>query len=429
MSAMTPRLRLRMALGHQEPDRVPYDLASSQVTGISREAYRNLRKHLGMPLLEPKMLDVVQQVCIPDDDMMARLKVDVRGLYPLTSHNWNIHPRDDGTDWSYEDEWGLRLRMPKDGGRYYSIYGNPLGNGPLTREAVERHRWPDAGDPRRLAGLRAQAESLRARGFPVVLKGLCAGIFEMACRLRGMEQFLVDLLIEEAAAVHLLRKIAWLKICFWESALAELGGVVDVVAEGDDYGTQEAMLIRPEMFRRLFKPLLADIIRSIRGGLEDGFVFFHSCGSVRDIIPDFAEIGVDILNPVHVAAAGMNPAGLKRDFGNDLCFWGGGVDTQGVLPHGTPGQVRDDVRRNLDALAPGGGYVFNPIHNIQPDVPPENIMAHVGGASAVRRLLTRPARGGPARAGATHARFRGKCGSWRWLRAVKALDLRLRAPL
>jgi len=151
--------------------------------------------------------------------------------------------------------------------------------------------------------------------------------------------------------------------------------VVDVVVEADDYGTQQSMLVSPEMYRRLFKPLQAELFAVIRKRLADGFIFFHSCGNVRQLIPDFIEIGVDILNPVHVRAAGMEPAALKRDFGRDICFWGGGVDTQGVLPSGSPEQVREDVKRNVAALAPGGGYVFNTVHNIQADVPPENVMA------------------------------------------------------
>ena len=150
---------------------------------------------------------------------------------------------------------------------------------------------------------------------------------------------------------------------------------LDVVAEADDYGTQEAMLIRPEMFRRLIKPLTVELMGAIRKNLRDGYVFFHSCGNVRELIPDFIEMGVDILNPVHITAAGMAPAALKRDFGKDIVFWGGGVETQHVLPRGTPDEVRESVRRNLEALAPGGGYVFNTVHNIQPEVPAENIVA------------------------------------------------------
>jgi uroporphyrinogen decarboxylase len=158
-------------------------------------------------------------------------------------------------------------------------------------------------------------------------------------------------------------------------ALPRLRDVIDVMSLADDYGTQASQLISPNMYRRLLKPRYAVLLAEMRRLAPEVITFFHSCGNVRPLIPDFIELGVDILNPIHIRAAGMEPAALKRDFGRDLVFWGGGVDTQGVLPHGTPVEVRDDVRRNLEALAPGGGYVFNTVHNIQPDVPPANIMA------------------------------------------------------
>jgi len=372
---MTPRERLRCTLEHREPDRVPFDLSSTQVTAIHAAAYANLRAHLGMAVLEPYMLDVVQQAVVPHEDVMQRLEVDTRGVFPLTSANWDVDIRDGGEYWLIEDEWHLSHRMPKSDGYYFSLYQSPLDELTLTPSAIDAIEWPDPVDPRRWEGLRGQAEAFRAQGYPVVMKGLCAGILEMACRVRPMDKFMMDLAMDEAAASHLLRKIADLKARFWEAALADLGDVIDVVAEADDYGTQQSMLISPDMYRRLLKPLQAELFSVIRRHLSDGFIFFHSCGNVRELIPDFIEIGVDALNPVHVRAAGMEPTALKRDFGSDICFWGGGVDTQGVLPNGTPEDVREDVKRNIAALAPGGGYVFNTVHNIQSDVPPENIMA------------------------------------------------------
>ena len=375
MPDLTPRERLRTALSHEEPDRVPYDLGSTQVTTIHREAYLNLRRYLGLPEVQPKLMDVMQQAVIPDDDLLAALRVDTRGVYPKVNTNWNIEPRREG-DWLViDDEWQCRHRMPEAGGHYYGLSRSPLDETMLTAEDVDALAWPDPTDPRRWEGLREKAEALREAGLPVVMRGLCAGILEMACRLRPMDKFMMDLAMNEQAALRLLRKIAELKGAFWDAALADLGDVVDVAAEADDYGTQESMLVSPDMYRRLLKPLQAELFRVIRGRLKDGFVFFHSCGAVRPLIPDFVEIGVDILNPVHITAAGMEPAKLKRDFGETVCFWGGGVETQSVLPRGTKREVRDDVRRNLDALAPGGGYVFNTVHNIQVDVPPENVMA------------------------------------------------------
>ncbi len=173
----------------------------------------------------------------------------------------------------------------------------------------------------------------------------------------------------------LIGKIADLKIEFWEMALDELADVVDVVAEGDDYGTQDSQLIDPDHFRIYYKPHMARVIETMKKKAPRAKVMFHSCGNVRPIIPDFAEIGIDILNPVHITATGMEPTQLKKDFGNDIVFWGGGVDTQKVLPSASPAEVTDNVKRNIEALAPGGGYVFATVHNIQSEVSPQNIMA------------------------------------------------------
>ncbi len=376
---MTSRERVLTALRHEEPDRVPYDLASTQVTGITNGAYQNLRAHLGWSKEEPQWLDVVQQLVLPGDDMLEYLRVDTRGLYPLTSHNWNVYEQltDAGDVWEYHDEWGITHHFPKRDGHWFSMVASPLAEIDPGSTSIDqlKYTWPDAADPRRIAGLRQQAESHRAAGRIVVLKGLCAGIFEMSQRLRGMENALMDTALYPEFTDALAGRLADAKIAFWEMALRELGDVVDIAMEADDYGTQESQLISPNQFRHLYKPHLKRTIEAIKSGAPNARILFHSCGNVRPIIPDLIEIGVDILNPVHVAATGMEPVQLKRDFGSDICFWGGGVDTQGVLPKGTPAQVADDVRRNLDALAPGGGYVFNTIHNIQSEVPPENFIA------------------------------------------------------
>jgi uroporphyrinogen decarboxylase len=376
---MDSRQRVLTALRHEEPDRVPYDLASTQVTGITNGAYQRLRAYLGWDEQLPRWVDVIQQLVQPGDDLLDYLQVDTRGLYPLTSHNWNVYEQllDDGDAWVYHDEWGITHHFPKQDGHWFSMVASPLANIDPGAVAVTEldYTWPAADDPRRIAGLREQAEAYRAAGKIVVLKGLCAGIFEMSQRLRGMENALMDTALYPEFTDALAGRLADAKIAFWEMALGELGDVVDIVFEADDYGSQESQLISPDQFRRLFKPHVARTLQAIRTGAPNARILFHSCGNVRSIIPDLIEIGVDILNPVHVAATGMEPVQLKRDFGNDICFWGGGVDTQGVLPHGTPEEVAEDVRRNLEALAPGGGYVFNTIHNIQSEVPPENILA------------------------------------------------------
>jgi uroporphyrinogen decarboxylase len=273
------------------------------------------------------------------------------------------------------DEWGIAHHRPKPDGLYYSMVRSPLSDTSVTQDDLRAYRFPNTGDPARIAGLRELAEKYRARGRAVMLKGVLAGIFEMSQRVRGMENILMDMASNEALAGAFFDKMVELKLAFWEMALPRLHDGVDVVSEADDYGTQVSQLISPRMFRRQIKPRLATLFARIHQLAPNAKFFFHSCGNVRPLLPDFIEIGVDILNPIHITAAGMEPRALKRDFGKDIVFWGGGVDTQDILPHGTPQQVKDDVRRNIDALAPGGGFVFNTVHNIQADVPPENVVA------------------------------------------------------
>lgn len=372
---MNSRQRLLLALDHQEPDRIPLDLGSTQVTGIHVQAYEKLREALGMPPTSVNLCDAIQQLALPEADTITRLGVDVRGLYPLNSHNMVRMEQDSGDYWVYDDEWGITHQRSKPDGLYYSLVHAPLDRPGLTSEQLSSYSWPEMGDPTRIAGLRELAEHYRNEGYTVVLKDPFAGIFEMAQRLVGFERLLVMMVDEKRLAEALFDKLCALKLAFWEMALPRLGEVVDVVSQTDDYGSQSAMLISPAMYRLQIKPLWKAVFARIKGLAPHVRIFFHSCGSIRPLLPDFIETGVEILNPVHIRAAGMEPAALKRDFGAALTFWGGGVDTQGVLPYGSPKDVRDDVRRNIDALAPGGGFVFNQVHNIQADVPVENLLA------------------------------------------------------
>lgn len=376
---MKSREILLASLNHHEPERIPFDLAGSTWTGITYGAYRNLLKYLGKSREKPDWSDVVQQIVIPSGEILEILEVDTRGLFPLTSHNWDVYGKltDKGENWEYYDEWGFTHHFPKNDGHWFSIIKHPMEESAPETSAVAGYEWPFAANPERINGLREKAARFREQGKAVVLKGLCAGIFEMQQRFRGMSNALVDPFLYPEFSDSLIGKIADLKIEFWKMALAELGDMVDVIAEADDYGTQESQLIDPEHFRIFYKPHIARIISSMKKAAPGAKIMFHSCGNVRDLIPDFVEMGIDILNPVHINARGMEPVKLKKDFGNDIVFWGGGVDTQKILASGTADEVRTDVRKNIEALAPGGGFVFAAVHNIQSEVPPENIMAMV----------------------------------------------------
>lgn len=375
------RQRLLTALAHQEPDRIPLDLGSTQVTGIHVNAYQRLRQAIGLAPRQATLSDHIQGLALPDDDVIERLGVDVRGLFPINSHNmpgaFDALPvtGDDDQYWIYDDEWGITHRKPYPDGLYFSVWKEPLTQPELTTQDIARYAWPRLDDLQRIAGLRQKAENYRAAGYAVLLKDPFAGIFEMAQRIVGMENLLVMMGINKTLAAALFDKLVELKLSFWEMALPELADVVDVISQADDYGTQASQIISPRMFRDQLKPRWQSIFDCLRRLAPKTKRFFHSCGNVRPLIPDYIELGVEILNPVHIRAAGMEPVALKRDFGDALVFWGGGVDTQGVLPNGTPAEVKEDVRRNVEALAPGGGYVFNTVHNIQADVPTENLVA------------------------------------------------------
>ena len=372
---MNARERIFKSLNHEEPDHVPVDLAGTTWTGISKTAYQNLLAYLELPPEEPVWSDVIQQIVVPSEEILTRYDVDTRGVFPLTSHNWNVFSQliDKGDYCEYLDEWGFLHHFPKNG-HWFSLVKSPLKDVDFDRDnLIQQYNWPDAGNKKRFEYLRNKAVQYRLQDKIVMTKGLCAGLFEMHQRFRGMENAMIDPFMFPSNSDLLIGKLADLKIEFWDSCLNELGDVVDVIGEGDDYGTQQSQLISPEQFREYYKPHFERVLSFIRLKAPHLKIMFHSCGNVRPIIPDLIEMGVDILNPVHITATGMEPNQLKKDFGDAIVFWGGGVDTQKVLPSGTVDEVKDDVRRNIDALAPGGGFVFSTVHNIQADVPAINI--------------------------------------------------------
>lgn len=371
---MNSRERVNLALNHKTADRVPFDLGATVLTSIHVNAYRRLRDYLGLSPVEPRVVDIFQQIVAVDDDLHARLKVDVRDVAPRSSATFKIDVKEmEGYTYFY-DEWGIGWKMPRDGGLYYDMFDHPLKHA-QTPADIENYPWPDPVDPARFAGLAERARhAAEVEHQAVFLGGLSAGIMEMAAWMRGFANYFSDFANNETLLVCLLEKVMELKMAYWERALAEVGDCVDAIGEADDFAGQFRMLISPAMYRRIVKPRHKQLFDFIHARTQ-AKIFFHSCGAIRPVIGDLIDAGVDILNPIQVSATGMDSAELKREFGKDIVFWGGGVDTQRVLGDGTPQQVRDDVRRRIEDLAPGGGFVFATVHNIQGNVPPENIMA------------------------------------------------------
>ena len=378
---MTSKERILATLAHREPDRVPFDLGATVDTSIHYIGYNNLLRYMGKEhLIRPKeeaaFLDIVTGISQIDKEVVDELKIDARGVIPGSySKKWNDVAEKEGDFEVITDSLGAKWYRPPNG--YY--FDQKEGSYPLAEMTsaaeIEAHDWPDLGDPKRIAGLREKIEEL-GQDRAVLLGDPVGGIFALGFRLRGYMNFYLDLAGNPSFACSLLDKFTELKLRYWEAVLNEVGDLIDVAVFEDDLGQQDRTLVSPQMYRELVKPrhqrLFSFIKEKTAGSVK---VFLHSDGSIYDVIPDLIEIGVDILNPIQVNAAKMESARLKKEFGDDLVFWGGGVDTQGVLSFGSQDEVRDEAKRRIDDLAPGGGFVFAAIHDIQPDVLPENIMA------------------------------------------------------
>jgi uroporphyrinogen decarboxylase len=371
---MLARERVLMALNHEEPDRVPIDLGSTPVTGICRNAYSDLLSRLGLDERDILTVDVLQQLAGVDEDVLEALGVDFRGIASRPPAGYKLEIVDEGDYEAMYDEWGAKLRRPKTAGHYFDRVEYPLRES--TLDALERLRWPDPDDPSRYAGLRQEAHSLRSE-TPYALVGCCDLGVDILARpqwVRGYSESMLDLAANPDFAGVFLDRLTDIAVRAWSRFLAEVGEYVDVVGFFDDIGMQDRPLISPAMYRRLVKPRHARVIAAIKARTK-AKVFFHTDGAVLDLIPDLIEIGVDILNPVQVSAKGMgDTAALKRRFGRELTFWGGACDSQRVLPFGTLDEIRAETRRRIADLAPGGGYVFAPIHNLQDDVSGEKAL-------------------------------------------------------
>jgi uroporphyrinogen decarboxylase len=365
--------RILTALDHKEADCIPFDLGGTHTTGMNVHTYRALLGYLGIED-EVKITNLSSQLADIGDQLRDLWKVDTKGVFPRSPSTWKLKIEEDGDYLSYYDEWGIKWMMPKEGGHYYDMREHPLEG--CTIEDLDKFPWPNPRDPGRIAGLRDEAIKAKESGRAVLMAGTIGnGFLHTGNWLEGYEDFFSDLAGDPDKACKLMDKVLELKLAYWDMVLEEVGDLVHIVCELDDLGTQGGPLISPAMYRRLIKPRQQELFSFIKKKAPHVKIFYHSCGSVYHFIGDLIEAGVDILNPVQVAAADMDTKRLKKEFGNDVVFWGGGVDTQRVLPYGTPQEVRDEVKRRIDDLAPGGGFVFATVHNIQGDVPPENIVA------------------------------------------------------
>jgi uroporphyrinogen decarboxylase len=371
---MDHRQRVLQALNHQEPDRIPIDLGATIVSSITKSAYIDLKKYLGMPLEEITMLDHVQQLPYLDEALVSRFDVDFRMVQLPSATAPGLSYYTDGDYYAFIDRWGSKLHMPKEGGLYFDWVDFPFTE--LSEEALNRYDWPRPDPQEYILQLRDQAKMLYENTeFALVGSAVIGGgIFEQPARTIGLQNFLMALVTEPQFADRLMEKITDIYIESCNNYLDQVGQYINVFTFWDDVCGQDGWLIRPDLYRKLIKPKQRRLVEAIKKKTE-AKLFYHSCGATFDLIPDLIEIGFDILNPVQVSARGMDTKRLKQTFGKDITFWGGGVDTQHVLPFGKQQEVIDEVKRRIDDLAPGGGFVFAAVHNIQAFVPPQNVVA------------------------------------------------------
>jgi len=368
---MTSRERVRAAVERQGPDRVPIDVGGSSFSTIIGQAYEDLKARLGIES-ETRYMKRKSRSAILDEQVALRLHTDTRPLGVGAPDGWQDRYFDDG---SFQDEFGVVWRRA--GGGHYAPTGNPL------REAVmddlEAFPWPDPHNPGRVRGLAEQARRLHEETEYAVVLSLPVGFVHLSQYLRGYEQWLMDIVLNPEFLDALMdRALEWW-VALATAVLDEVGPYVDVIGFGDDVAFHDRPMIDLTRYRRLFKPRHAQMIAELKARSK-AQVLYHCCGAVAPLIDEFIDIGVDALNPVQVSSKGMgDTAELKARFGDRICFWGG-IDTGRVLPSGTPAEVRAEVVQRIRDLSPGGGFVLASVHNIQEDVPPENILAMVDAA-------------------------------------------------
>ena len=394
-------------LAHKEPDKVPVDLGGSTSTGIAAIAYGKLRNHLGLEDAVPtRVFDVVQQLAVVDDDLLDHFGVDVLDigrLFDRENADWHNVTLNDGTAAQYPNTFkpvarpdGSTEAITKDGltiGRmplgstffdqtyfpYQNAYPADFKNLGVDMANVIWGAYPCA--PWNHAGEEGFWESLRQRvlalreGTDRALVVRCGcNLVEGGMFLRRMDNFLMDIMVDRANVERLLDVLMERHLDFLAKVCATVGDIVDIARLGDDLGTDGGPLMSPDVYRKLFKPRHRQLCEFIHSH-SSMYTQLHSCGSIYKLIPDLIEAGIDIINPVQTNCVNMEPERLKREFCKDITFWGGGCDTRDILNRATPDQVKQHVLQRLEVLAPGGGFVFATVHNILPDVPPENVVA------------------------------------------------------
>jgi uroporphyrinogen decarboxylase len=368
MKALTSRERVRLALDHKEPDRVPIDLGSITSTIRTVEAYDRLKSHLGLAL-DKKIRHFADEHIVPDEEILQALHADTiyfRMSVPKTWKKVQLDP------YTIVDEWGVPWHKPPG-----SLYTTPRSH-PLTAASLEeilRFPWPDPHEPSRFDRLRERAKYLfETTDYALMADGTTGvGVFDMSWHLRGMENIFMDMIRRPEFTQALFERLADYYVAVYTNYMQAIGDYIEMVIYYEDLSGQEGPLISPDLYRKYVKPCHRRIFKAIKENTR-AKLCVHTCGSAYVFLNDYVELGVDVLNPVQISARDMDPYRLKQEYGGGLSFHGG-IDTQRFLPRATPAEIQEEVRRMIGILGRGGGYLFTSCHSIQPDVSPENIVA------------------------------------------------------
>ena len=366
---MNCRQRTLAALDHKEPDRVPLDFGGRHTT-LHLYAHEALMRHLGLSGPKPRLRSYHTYLVEPDPQLLRRFERVSAVFFPKAPSSY-VFAIDPATN-TYADEWGTSYYMPPNG-YYYDMHTVPLADAE-TEADLKKYRWPNPTEPSRITGLAEQIKAAYTAGEKVIM--MCSatpGLWETSWYMFGFEQAFVNVAANQPLMEAFTERLLEWQMAYWDMVLGAVGDSLDLVQIGEDLGTQNGPMMSPTTFRRIYKPRMRRLVESIKKKTK-ARVYLHSCGSIYHFIPDLIECGIQVLNPVQVNAAEMDSARLKREFGKDLTFWGGGCDPV-IMGTGTVQQVRDEVKRHIHDLAPGGGFVFGSVHNIQANVPPENIVA------------------------------------------------------
>lgn len=404
MRDMTPRERIIEAVNHRETDILPIDFGGMRSTGISAIAYCNLRKYLGIKGSPIKLYDIFQQLAEPEEEVLKRLGGDVVQAHRLCpsfgikNDKWKASKLMDGTDCLVPEGYSPVInekgdllimdgsiaiaRMPN-GGLYYDMMHHPNEN-IESFEDIDRINIPRVTDEE-LDYLEKETKQLYETSDKAILFAFGGNILEAGQTDWGYEKFCIDLAINQELVHYWLNKLTDAYMSDLEKIMKVIGKYIHIIQFGDDLGTQNASQISPSMYKEMIKPYHAKQYQYIRNNYKNVKVFLHSCGAIFDLIPDLIDAGVEILNPVQISAKGMDPVKLKKEFGKYLTFWGGGANMQYTVNTGSIEQIKREVRELIDIFSPGGGFVFNQVHNIQANVPPEKIMAIYDTALEYRR--------------------------------------------